>query len=381
MSTKIKLLFLFFLKIIVIILDKLFGLFVKKKYVLVSGLKARYFTGNNKFLFEYFTNNNVNFDYFFYTKDKNEFELLNQIYPDRILYPYNLKTLFVFLQTKIYVVSSGIYDFSPYTILGNRVVFNIWHGTPIKKVGEMDGDIDIQKFIKKINFFTVSSDFDGQIIKENFKLTDDKIFVSGLAKNDYINNLDTEFIKDNKFLKQNTIILYAPTFRENGSVLKSLDELFDLNKLNEFLELNNALFLYRYHLNSTESNEVKKYKRIINASSNIYIDAQNLLYYTDILITDYSGIYFDFLLMEKPIVFYNYDYDEYEKMRGFLFDYSENTPGTKVKNKNEALKSLQEYIDNPTKDIKEIIRVKDKFHKYNDGNSCKRITEKIIQLM
>jgi len=381
MSIKIKLLFQFFLKIILIILDKLFGLFVTKKYVLVSGLKAKFFNGNNKYLFEHFANNNVDFNYFFYTKDKNEFKLLNQIYPGKILYPYNLKTLSVFLQTKIFIVSSGIYDFSPYPILSNRVVFNIWHGTPIKKVGEMNGNKDIQKFIKTLDFFTVSSNFEGQIIKENFKLTNNKIFISGLAKNDYINNFDSKFIEENKFLKQNTIILYAPTFRENGSILKSLDELFDLNKLNEFLELNNALFLYRYHLNSTESNKVEKYKRIINASSNIYNDAQNLLYYTDILITDYSGIYFDFLLMEKPIIFYNYDYDEYKKTRGFLFDYYENTPGTKIKNKNEALKALQEYIDNPDKDIEKIKKIKNKFHKFNDGNSCKRITNKIKQLM
>ena len=139
--------------------------------------------------------------------------------------------------------------------------------------------------------------------------------------------------------------------------------------------------MYRNHINTTDLSELKGFNRIIYASSEQFPDTQVLLYYTNILITDYSGIYFDFLLLKRPIIFYDYDFEEYNRVRGFLFDYYEHTPGPKVKTQEELLKAIERYLENPSLDKEKRELLKNKFHKYTDGKASERVYNKIKELL
>jgi CDP-glycerol glycerophosphotransferase (TagB/SpsB family) len=101
----------------------------------------------------------------------------------------------------------------------------------------------------------------------------------------------------------------------------------------------------------------------------------------DILITDYSSIFFDYLLSDNPIIFAPFDYEKYiTKDRELYYDYDEVTPGPKCKNWEEVLEWIVKFKENPNLFKKEREEVKNRFHKYHDGKNCERVYEEIIKL-
>ena len=142
-----------------------------------------------------------------------------------------------------------------------------------------------------------------------------------------------------------------PTHRESASSIGSATPPLlplDLPYLEEFCSKNNLIFILKLHPFVMQFQEnfapTEGFTNILfhDAVSDIY----PLLKYTDLLITDYSSIYFDFLLLDRPIIFFNYDYDEYSSnMGGFVYDYCENAPGLQVNTQDHMqiaiLKSLR----------------------------------------
>ena len=357
--------------------------FIREENVIISGYKARYLSGNNEYLFNYLEQIKPPFKYYFYTKDKKTYQKLSKDFKGKILYSFSFRTFIKVIKSKVIVITTGPDDLSPFPLIPQKKIINIWHGIPIKKVGYPSNSADIpkfKKFISAINKFSVSAEFDGEIIKKAFRLTDDQIFISGLCKNDYINTNQEAFLKQHPYFGKK-VIIYAPTFRDDDIDQPSIIDLFPLKKLNNLLEKYDAYFLIRNHFNTNEQQAIKGYGRIKSASAREFLDPQPLLYYSDIMITDYSGIYFDYLLMYRPIIFYNYDFEIYSKKRDFLYNYEDNTPGPKVQTKDNLLKAIEEYLNKPKKDTDLRLIIQKRFHKYTDGKACERTYELIKELL
>ena len=146
-----------------------------------------------------------------------------------------------------------------------------------------------------------------------------------------------------------------------------MKNLFHLQELNDFCEKNHCDFLVKkhfYHRNEVE--DLQQYPRIKDITGESW-DTQELLMNTDILITDYSSIYIDYLLLDRPMMFYHYDYEEYlQTDREMYFDYQDVTPGEKVKNFTECLAGLarilehgQEYQKEERKQVRELFYCKE----------------------
>jgi CDP-glycerol glycerophosphotransferase (TagB/SpsB family) len=134
-------------------------------------------------------------------------------------------------------------------------------------------------------------------------------------------------------------ILYAPTFRKTLADPFS-SEIFALNRMNEFAAQHNLLLILKLHPVFTSPDQQNEHANILiyKATCDIY-PALNLF---DALVTDYSSIYFDFLLVNRPIIFYPYDYEEYIKNdRSLLFNYEHMTPGPICKNQDELEEALR----------------------------------------
>ena len=100
----------------------------------------------------------------------------------------------------------------------------------------------------------------------------------------------------------------------------------------------------------------------------------DVLAFVDVLITDYSSIYFDYLLLNRPIVFYVPDLERYKETRGFLLEpYEKWTPGDKARTIPGLIQALQEAIDNPDKWKREREWLRDVMFKYQDGKASERI--------
>jgi CDP-glycerol glycerophosphotransferase (TagB/SpsB family) len=204
------------------------------------------------------------------------------------------------------------------------------------------------------------------------------IEVTGYPRNDIIVNGDlyskhmsfeTEII--NSF-STNKIILYAPTFRDGDRYERVTP--IDWTLLNKLLQKNDATFLIKLHRHDYSMVLTDDYSniRVLDNESDMY----PLFSKVDLLITDYSSIFFDFLLTDKPVLFYPYDKEKYlTKHRSMYDEYDTVTPGHKAISFEEFFEKLQVFFDKPATlkqsdlDYNEIKRM---YNKYSDSDSAKR---------
>jgi CDP-glycerol glycerophosphotransferase (TagB/SpsB family) len=247
-------------------------------------------------------------------------------------------------------------------ILGNATRINLWHGVGLKKILN-DDKITIRKQKKasksfkghlwrkmqalprKKSYIVSTSDTMTEIFSGAFNKRKAEILQLGQPRNDVFFNDALEFENFEYKDAARKIILYMPTHRKEGKERMLMSELLDLDRLNRFCAENNLLFLIKkhyYHGHEVES--LGAYANIIDITQQEY-DAQLLLKYTDILITDYSSCFVDFLLLDRPVIFYNYDYETYVlNDRDLYFDYNATTPGEKATDFNALIEALQNVV-------------------------------------
>ena len=145
-----------------------------------------------------------------------------------------------------------------------------------------------------------------------------------------------------KAAKGKKVILYTPTHRKEGKVAFPLEEHFDFKVLNDWCIQNDILFVIRRHFyHKDEKIDFSMYSNITDITERS-MDIQELLMDTDILVTDYSSTYIDYLLLDRPVVFYNFDYQDYlEHDRGMYCDYEKAAPGYKA----ETFEALMEEFE------------------------------------
>lgn len=156
---------------------------------------------------------------------------------------------------------------------------------------------------------------------------------------------------------------------------------YDGNEIGEYLSKNNIGLFIKLHPFEEMSYDLDNLKLPKNSYliksadlSNKNLTTYDIIGAFDLLITDYSSIYFDYLILDKPIIFINSDKEKYEKSRGFVFDnFDFWTPGPKLKTQKELILELNNYenIDNYYKDERKIINSLS--NKYLDDNSCERV--------
>lgn len=277
----------------------------------------------------------------------------------------SIKGIWYQLRAKYAVISNGISDLK-HAFLGNAVFINLWHGVPLKKIGyddfyEKDWNNKKQTFRDKIiniplgrEYVVATSKTIAKIYQSAFRRPKEQILCLGQPRNDvfFANAFSTLF-------HGKKIILYAPTHRKEGKEQFDLTRILQLDQLEAFCEVNDYYFLVKKHFyHNKETEELSSYKHILDITNEDY-DTQELLMAADVLITDYSSIYIDYLLLDRPIIFYYFDYEKYlQSDREMYFEYEKVTPGEKVKNFKEMLDSLN-YIcrnsgDGRTKERKEI---------------------------
>ena len=273
-------------------------------------------------------------------------------------------------------------------LLSRQEKIQMWHGVPLKRLNRLFG-ITYDWMISTSDYVNESSLKDVIDAKNYSNL--------GYPRNDLL--LKDHSVRDlvlcdrelydrakNAFTNEKEkVIVYMPTHRESAtSIGKSPTPLvpLDFESLNTFCSKNNLFIVVKLHpfVMQFQSNFVppEGYSNICFHSSQG--DIYPLLKYTDLLITDYSSIYFDFLLLDRPIIFYNYDYEEYSSnMGGFVYNYEENAPGLKAKTQDELLKAITSSLLDRDLFIKQRKLVKTRFHTHQDENSSNRIIKSIFQ--
>lgn len=268
-------------------------------------------------------------------------------------------------------------------------VFQLWHACGAFKtfgftrLGKEGGPQQLTMSHRMYDYATVSSSSIAKHYAEGFGLSDENIIATGIPRTDVFadENYAAE-IKDKLYtkypaLKGKKVLMFAPTFRGNGqmSAYYPLDVL-DIQKLYD--DLGGAYsILIKLHPFCKERYVIdEKYKDCIFDLSN-EDELNDLLFITDLLVTDYSSVVFEASLLDIPMLFYSFDLSEYVTARDFYYEYEYFVPGKIVYDQNELTKSIIESDF----DYNKVDHFKNKFFDNLDGNSTQRVADKIMSVL
>ncbi len=299
--------------------------------------------------------------------------------------------------SKYWIVNSILPDFV--TKKKNQVYVQCWHGTPLKRLRcdiEVNGavmntvdeikkknDIDAKRF----DYFLSPSKFASEKFISAFNLKnlgkENIIVEKGYPRNEFLfkyTDKDVKKIKKEFGIPNNKkVIFYAPTFRDNqhsSGVGYTYNLNIDFDSLKDKFG-DEYVILFRPHYYIANSFDFEKYDGFVYDASS-YDDINGCYIISDVLLTDYSSVFFDFANLKRPMLFYMYDLDEYKgKLRDFYLDLDE-LPGPIVEKQGD----LEKEISNISSYFKKYKSKYDKFNKkynYLDGNDCsKKVLEVVI---
>jgi len=278
-----------------------------------------------------------------------------------------------------------------------------WHGTPLKKLGMdlndvfMSGVVDIKTYksnfyrdTRKWDFLLSQNNFSTEIFKGAFGFAENisqfkKIWTYGYPRNDILktnnNDGDINNIKEDlKIPKDKKVLLYAPTWRDNEFHRRSIYKFvtaMDFNLLKEKLS-EEYLIIVKYHYLVLDDIDWSDYEGFVY-SFGADVDIANLYLVSDMLITDYSSVMFDYSILNRPMFFFMYDLESYrDELRGFYFDVLDEIPGPISKTTEELIKDMEEYDYNLYE--KKYRAFQDKYNKNDDGKASQRVIDRILEL-
>lgn len=343
------------------------------KMAVVGGWFGRRFADNSKYFYLYLNANlnNLGFDKVVWITRSKEIkhELTKEGY--EVYYVWSIPSIWYHLRAKYHVIDQAPTDINAFFSVRSQRI-NLWHGFPLKKIGHYmeNGDFAkktaIQKLVNKWtirgcwadHYILATSEFSAEVLKKAFGVDENKIIISGYPRNyESISDNPIKYVPQNekksyekieKFLEEGyKIIGYFPTFRDKRETLIfGTENIEEINKFLEYCKNAKIKFVGKFHFagKNDKFGIIKDHEAFINLPSEA--DVYTFLNQLDILITDYSSIYFDFLLWNRPIIFFPYDLEYYrDEDRGLIFDYEEFTPGHKVYTIEELKSMLSKSVD------------------------------------
>lgn len=344
------------------------------------------YADNSRYLFEYINQNHPEIRAVWITDNLDIInELKNKNY--EVYKRYSVKSILLGLRAKYSIfVQTNLADCMAF--LNNKGTANIqlWHGIPLKKIG-LDDSISMTRyninkfkefffpFLKiKYSLIISSSLEDKTNFSSSFKGYFDSIVITGYPRNDLL-------FSEKK--SHDFIITYLPTFRDSvGDEIDLFSDYnFDVKTWDKkLLDLRIILNTKMHPVNKPKDKILVEFKDCQNINFLEEVDVVEILLNTDILITDYSSVYFDYLLTDNPIIFASFDYEKYiTKDRELYYDYNDVTPGPKCKGWDEVLVWVEKFKNDPTLYSKERKLMKDRFHQYQDEKNTERVYKEIIK--
>lgn len=294
------------------------------------------------------------------------------------------------LLTSKYVVTNTMIFSDVFVKRVEQIFINTWHGTPLKKMGyAMPGGVmgswNVIRTLMMTDYLIMPNDYTAEIFKKDYRLNGlytGKVVVNGYPRNDvFINRLPQHQINILKNSietnhKKKRVILYAPTWSGDTTKITSNSRELDdyLNVLKKMAKLENAEIKFKPH--PYFKADIDSDKRFDPYRINDAIGTDMLLSEINILITDYSSLFFDFLVSDRPIIFFDIK-DNYAKERGEYIAVSA-LPGPYTKDSDELITLLtntQVWVDKYHEIYQEF---KTKFVNRDDGHATQRVFNEII---
>ncbi|WP_081166534.1 CDP-glycerol glycerophosphotransferase family protein [Lactococcus garvieae] len=360
------------------------------KIILFSSFKGKSYSGNPRYLFEYLRKTEKFSDYDCVWAFKNECFIEGA----KTVKFNSLKYYYYLTKAKYWIFNSKMAPY--YYKKPDQIYLQTWHGVPLKRLGHDIVDNGSTYYRSKQSYKSMvksydkdsehwdyliaTSPFSSQVFETAFAFPTEKMLNVGYPRVEYLLDSETSKVlalkKKYKLPTNKKIILYAPTWRDHS--FGSSGYTFELNvdfykwkrKLGE-----DSVILFKPHYLISNTYEVpddlKDYVFLMSANQ----DINDAYLMSDILITDYSSVFFDYAQLQKPIYFYMYDFEHYaQELRGFYLNVPEDLPNDVVKTEEELLETLQDNCF----DYQRLQDFNQKFNPWNDGRACEKIIRKVF---
>ncbi|MFE9253547.1 CDP-glycerol glycerophosphotransferase family protein [Streptomyces sp. NPDC006879] len=275
-----------------------------------------------------------------------------------------------------------------------QVIVQTWHGTPLKRIGhDIDGvQFADRKYLSKVaeetpnwSFLVSPNRFSTPIMKRAFKY-EGEVLESGYPRNDVLLAGDTteraRAVRARIGLPEGKkVVLYAPTWRDDQFYQAGnykFDLRLDLRKASAQLGEDHVL-LVRKHSNIVDAVPGAGDGFVFDVSS--YPDIAELFLITDVLVTDYSSLMFDFANTGRPMLFFTYDLGYYrDQLRGFYFDFEEKAPGPLILESDALIEALRD-VDHISRRYSEAYaEFRRMFCDLDDGHAAERVVTRMLEL-
>lgn len=369
---------------------KIIGKFPKKnKTIVFESFLGKQYSCNPRAIYEQIKQEHPEFDCYWsidprYKKQFEGFDL-------KLINRFSIKWLLIMARSKYWVSNSRLPLWIPKP--KQTIYLQTWHGTPLKKLG-----IDIDEIhMPGTNTNRYKRNFLGESYRWNYLISPNRFSTNifkrafcpggviveiGYPRNDFLFNYtktDERLVRQKLNLPEDKkVILYAPTWRDNeyhevGKYKFTLK--MDLDKMRVQLG-DEYVIVLRLHYLIADQLDVKEYEGFVYDASN-YSDIRELYIISDLLITDYSSVFFDYGNLKRPIIFYAYDIEMYrDSLRGFYFDYETGAPGPITTNTIELIKAIHN-LGNSELPSKYLERLQ-QFTHLEDGNASKKIVDRVF---
>lgn len=298
----------------------------------------------------------------------------------------SLQYFYVLARAKYLVNNMNFID--AYEKRRGQIEIQTMHGTPLKTLGldvadEFPDDETKKRFIRRCNrwdYLIVQSPEVERITKTCY-LYKKQYLRTGYPRNDemFVRNNPDEIAKIKEQLgisREKKFVLYAPTWRVRGN----FDLRLDLNKLAEDLgdEYTFGLRIHYMAIKGFDVSSLDLKADILDVSR--YDSIDDLLLISDVVITDYSSLMFDYALLDRPMIFYVYDLEDYrDNLRGFNIDLETEAPGPLYKTTAEVESALRNLDELKHEYAGAFQQFKDKFLTYEHGDACERVYNEVFR--
>ncbi|RIU94909.1 CDP-glycerol glycerophosphotransferase family protein [Oceanobacillus picturae] len=356
----------------------LFNIFpIDRKKVIFASDSRTELNGNFYFVYEelYKRGLDLNINFVFNERINNK----KTIY-DLVKIAYQFATAKVILLDDFYPM---VY---PLRIRNKADLIQVWHAAGAFKtfgysrIGRPGGPSPRSKNHKNYTKVVVSSEGVRKNYAEGFGIDTDKVYSTGTPRADiffdesYKSHVRNALYDRYPFLSGKKVILFAPTFRGNGQA--SAHYPFEMLNLKELYDELNEEYVFLFKIHPFVKNKLTipyEYANFFYDLSD-YREINDLLLITDILITDYSSVCFEFALLNKPMLFYAFDVEKYIEDRDFYYNFADFIPGPLIKSTRE----LTETIKEEKFDVDKIKAFVEYFFDNNLGNASKNVVDDLI---
>ncbi|MBM7683622.1 CDP-glycerol glycerophosphotransferase (TagB/SpsB family) [Pullulanibacillus pueri] len=350
---------------------------MKKDRVLFISDSCSELNGNLKFVYNEMLKRKLNFEYRF---------LLKQSIETRKSYKEILVLAYLIATSKFILLDDFYPMIYPLKIRKRSELIQLWHAVGAFKkfgysrVGSQGGPLPNSKNHRNYTKVIVSSENVAQHYAEGFGIEIKNVLGTGIPRTDiffdedYRTSVINKFYSEYPYLRNKKVITFAPTFRGRGqSTAYYPMEMLNIKSLYNELK-DDYILLVKFHPFIKEKIIIPNKYKDFCFDFTFYENINDLLFISDILITDYSSVCFEFALLNKPMLFFAFDLEEYIHNRGFYYDYQTFVPGPIVRNTDEVIKRI---LDRDF-DYEKLESFIDYFFDHLDGKSSARVVDQII---